>query len=291
MTEPEPAFGEILTAAEQFLDEGDYERVVIQANRLLTVSTLWVKSPMAANVAIALRLAGQDLNIASMPDGKVDITQKQEFERLLGSFRTLTSAGSEDFSAPWTRLATFKAAFWSKSLGALEGRAYSSNSSLVAAVLKWAEVTLKEASGLVSTPRGSPFVGVANEVDWVVRAFGATPKQIADYAILSALAWQSEYERWRNNPGSSRTTSISSTSGFSSIVERALDLIQSDSERWNEIGQLLSDLGGQWRNDFSIFFDLYAAAQERSQRRSMGAPEESKEGQRGFRKERQGKER
>lgn len=35
------AFGQILQAAEQFIEAGEYEKVVIQGNRLMSLASLW----------------------------------------------------------------------------------------------------------------------------------------------------------------------------------------------------------------------------------------------------------
>jgi hypothetical protein len=288
MSEVQDAVLEILSAAEQFLDEGEYGKVAIQSNRLLTVSAVWAKLPMASNVGIALRLASQDLGIASMTDGKLDISQKQDFERLLGGLRACLDG--TDYSAPWVKLSEFKAAFWAKTRGSLEGRAYTRNEKLVAEVLKWAEKALGTNRDLVDGPRGSPFAGVANEVDWVIRSFGGTPRQTASYALICALAWQAEYERWKRTQDGSGQSRIPSESGFKTIVDRSLKLIDSKGEQWEELGGVLNDIMSIWRSDFSTFFDLYVAQQVQLQRQAGLQPEaEPKTGKKGFRKERTGK--
>jgi hypothetical protein len=288
MTEVRDAVAEILSAAEQFLDEGEYEKVAIQSNRLLTISAVWAKLPMASNVAVALRLASQDLAIASAADGKVDISQKQEFERLLAGLRSCLDG--DDFSVAWIKLSEFKATFWAKSRGALEGRAYSHNEALVDEVLKWARDSLQKNWELVNAAKGSPFAGVANEVDWVVRAFGANPRQIASYAVVCSLAWQAEYERWKAPIDGTGQRHGPPSTAFRSIVERSLKVIPPQENQWNELGAVLADIMGMWRSDFSTFFDFFVAQQQQLQRSAVTAPEgEPKSGRKGFRKERLGK--
>ncbi len=160
MPDPGNAFHEILAAAAQFLDEGEYERVIIQANRLLTVSSLWFRSPKAATVAVGLRIAGQDLAVASTPDGKLDIGQKQSFEQLLSGYRDCLRSEPADMSQPWTHLEAFKSAFWGKIRGDVEGRSYSPNEPVIEEALKWAKSALQSNFTLIRGPKAH----VSNEL-------------------------------------------------------------------------------------------------------------------------------
>lgn len=284
-------FGQILGAAEQFLDEGEYERVVIQSNRLLTVGALFSRDPDVASVAIALRLAGQDLALASAEDAKLDIGQKQLFERLLSGFReylaTAKGRTGRDPSQPWTLFAAFKSGFWAKSRGEVEGRSYTPNEQAIDEILKWAKESLGRNWELTKTNRGAPFLGVANEVDWAVRAFNASPRQFASYALISTLAWESEYLRWAHSAETRPAQESPTIRAFEVAFRSALDLIHPAAGGWSDVNALLADLGGMWRSDFITFFDLFVREQERIHRIAAARSESSpKPHRKGFRKDR-----
>lgn len=281
---------EILGAAQQFLDEGEYEKVVIQANRLLTVAAVWLKSSVGANVAVALRLAGQDMAIASSIDCKLDISQKQDLERLIAGYTDLVAKESTDSSAPWTLLAHFKQEFWARSRASVEGRTYTQNEQIVSEALRWAHDSLLENLALLHQNRGSPFSGVANEIDWAIRSFGSTPRQTASYAILCSLAWQSEYERWKSSGASTEKTKQESNSRFEDLAKRLIELVYPTDENWDAISGAIAEISRMWRSDFSTFFDYFVAQQQRPPTESVvQGEEEEKPSRRGFRKSRKGR--
>src|SRR5580693_4495526 len=113
----EDVLTDILGAAQQFLDEGEYGKLIVQANRLIIVSSIWSNSVVDSNVAVALRLACQDVATGAGLDGKLDLSQKQDVEKLIGALRGIIQSPSNDPLAPWDQIASFKRAFWSKRLG------------------------------------------------------------------------------------------------------------------------------------------------------------------------------
>jgi hypothetical protein len=282
------AFGQILQAAEQFIEAGEYGKVVIQGNRLMSLASLWSEDRSLVPVAVVMRLAANDIGFASAQDSKLDITQKQECERLLAGLRSLAGSPPVDPGAPWEEFAKFKQAFWSKAKGALEGRAYSPNPELVDTVLKWAASHLGSTAALVNSPRGSPFTGTVNDVDWVVRGFGANPRQAASYGLLCALAWQSEFERWKNSEQSEEEKdSTPGPTEFERLALKAVPLLDPATGDWAEIAAALDGLVALWRADISTYFDFIVYSQNQSSGGPEAEPEEEQRAsRRGFRKHR-----
>lgn len=155
-------------------------------------------------------------------------------------------------------------------------------------VLKWAASHLALTTSLVNGPRGSPFSGTVNDVDWVVRGFGANPRQAASYGLLCALAWQSEFERWKNSEESEEEKdSTSGPTEFERLAQKAVPLLDPANGDWTEIAAALDGLVALWRADITTYFDFILYTQNQSSE----APEEEREeeqkaSRRGFRKQR-----
>jgi hypothetical protein len=288
VTSKSGAVVQILQAAEQFLDDGDYEKVLIQGNRLLSVASLWSEDRTLVPVAVVMRLAANDIAFASSQDGKLDLPQKQECERLLTGLRALVESSPVDPGAPWTEFANFKQSFWSKAKGGLEGKAYTYNPEFVDSVLRWSSTHLQSTGNLLRGARGSPFTGTANEVDWVVRGFGANPRQAASYGLLCALSWQSEFERWKRKENPDSTGGDVGPSEFESLAQSAVPLLDPSVGDWRAIATALDGIIALWRADISTYFDFIVASQNQTTSASEEEPEadEQKPARRGFRKER-----
>lgn len=275
---------ELAETAQHFLDEGEFEKVAFLANRAITMSSLWGGRPVDTCAGVALRIAAQDLTVANSLDRKLDISQKQAFRKLIEENRKLFATESPDYRGPWESLSSFKVSFWDTMRGETEGKDFTPNPAFVGVILSWAVDTVSKKWSLMKGPKGSPFLGVLNELEWAIRAHRVDASQMGKYALIQALAWTSEYVRWKTRPSAVPPDNAELTK-YDGLVQKALAVLSQDKGFEEPLANIVHEAMNHWRTDFDVYFDLFMAGQkERSPEGSEEEQEDEEEPRHGFRR-------
>ncbi len=251
---------EHLEAALQYLDEGNYSRLTIQANRLITEATLWGDRQELATVGLVVRLAALDLQPSVASRQLLAYPQKQAAAALLKDLIPLVGKEGWDLSTPWKVLSDFHAGFWSDLRPRLEGKSYTENPEFVSKVVEWALATVRDSWELIAQPTGSPIAGAVNEINRVMKAHGATPRELARYGVLQTLAWHTDYVKWQSVGAGGVVDPPRAKELFRPLVERAaaaLSLAQDDNRFYGSVADASFEILRAWRSAFAKYYDLY----------------------------------
>ncbi len=265
---------EDLDAASQYLDEGNYERLTIQANRMISEAAVWGDSPNLALAGLVLRLATSGAQEVAPPGQLLAYPQKQAVASLLKDLSLFLNKGADNPLAPWEALAKFHSSFWSDLRPKIEGKSYTDNPEFVEEVMVWGLQVVRKSWQLLAKPTGSPLQGVVNEMSRVTKAHGANAHQLAAFGLLQALTWYSEYADWQSRKQDETVDSEALISVLGPFVERVLAVIDkpSSDEQYADVAETAFNILRAWRTDFALYYDLYLQQQLEARQRIRFVP-------------------
>ncbi len=265
---------EDLDAASQYLDQGNYERLTIQANRMINEAAVWGDSHNLALAGLVLRLATTEVQLTAPPGQLIAYPQKQAVASLLKDLSLILNKEADNALAPWEALARFHRSFWSDLRPKIEGGSYTDNPEFVDEVMVWGLQVIRKSWRLLAKPTGSPLQGVVNEVSRVTKAHGANSHQLAAFGLVQALTWYSDYAIWQSRKQDGTVDSESFISVLGPFVEGVLAAIDkpSSDERYAEIAENAFKILRAWRTDFAVYYDLYLQQQFEERQRMRLVP-------------------
>src|SRR2546430_9790665 len=107
------ALNQDLDAVSQYLDQGNYERLPIQANRMINEAAVWGDRPNLALAGLVLRLATSEIQQVAPPGQLLAYPQKQAVSALLKDLSVFLNKEADNPLVPWEALAKFHGSFWS----------------------------------------------------------------------------------------------------------------------------------------------------------------------------------
>lgn len=262
---------EHLDVAFQYLDQGNYERLSIQANRMITEATVFGDRPVLVLAGLVLRQAASLVQQTVPPDQLMDYPQKGATTLLLKDLALFLKDDSPSPVAPWEAAARFHQAFWADLRPKLEGKSYSDNPEFVDEMLRWGLQTIRQSWKLLANPTGSPFQGVVNEISRATKAHGASALQLAVFGLIQSLTWYSEYAIWQARKTDGSVDGEKLVSVLSPFVEAALDALgpPSGDEMFTRVADTAFNVLRAWRTDFAVYYDLFLQQQLEGRQRMI----------------------
>ncbi len=255
-------------AARQSIDEGDYPRLIVQSNRAITEATVWGDKPALASTALVARLAA--LTVQTVSGGNpLEYPQKQAVAALFAALASTVKTTEPQASMAWEAYERFHKDFWLTLRPKIEGKAYSDNPEFVANVLAWALETVHGSWLLLVEPTGSPLAGVVNEIDRVMKAHGATSRQLASYGLLQSLAWYSEYAQWQTRKTDGNLDPEKTRGLLEPVVSQAVTILSEssvDTAFYGKVADFAFSTLQKWRRDFVLYYDLYQFSEKEKER-------------------------
>jgi len=255
-----------LDVAQQALDDGKYDKIVVQSNRMISEASVFEGQPTHVTLGLVARLSALELQAIVVPGKLIAYPQKQALSSLLRELRSCAESKDLDPSAPWEAFQRFFHDFWVDLRPQVEGKAYTSNPGFVSQVIEWSVKIVEDAWTLLGEPRGSPLVGIANEVSRVLRAHGGTAMQLACYGLVQSLAWYGEYAKWQSWKPDGTIDVQKLRPLLQPRVERVVTLLKTRDNPetlFRGTAEACSDILRAWRVDFTKYYDLFQQQQEK----------------------------
>ena len=252
-----------LAGASQFAELGQYRRITIQANRMITDASLWSRNPNLVLPGLVLRLSAIDLESRMVsPRDSVELPLKKAVTKLLASLNECIDGN--DSKKPWEVYAEFYKEFWDAARSRTEGRAYTGNREFVTAVFDWHFARLTEWAGDIGKERGMPLEGIVSELSRVTRAHGCTVRQLASLGILQVLLWWSQYVVWRSMDREGKTDQAAVRETVSPRVGEVVAAYGlSEEVFYGRLSHACKEFLTEWRSDFVRYYDLHLHQESR----------------------------
>lgn len=252
-----------LQGASQFVELGQYRRITIQANRMITDAALWAENPNLVLPGLVLRLSAIDLESWMVsPRDSVELPQKNAAIRLLANLNGCING--TDSKKPWEIYADFYKEFWGATRSRTEGRAYTASPEFVTEAFNWHFTRLNEWAGDIGKDRGMPLDGIVNELSRITKTHGCTVPQLASHGVLQVLLWWCQYVVWRSTDreGNAKQASIQE------IVRPRIDEVYavyglSEDSFYDKLSHTCKGLLMEWRSDFIRYYDFYLHQESR----------------------------
>jgi hypothetical protein len=251
---------EHLAVSNQFLEEGNYQRILVQANRTITESTIFSDIPALAAVGLVFRLAALQVQPTAISGELLAYPQKKAFTSLVAALDNFIANSDRDPKVPWVILEEFHNNYWADLRSRVEGKAYSKNPEFVEEVVGWAVTTLHDSWGLVSEPIGLPIAGLVIELDRVMKAHGATARQLANLGVLQSLSWYTDYARYQSRTKDGGIDSDKLKGLMDPLIQGITPLLMSAGDEatfFSGVASFAHAILRSWRTDFAKFYDLY----------------------------------
>ena len=264
---------EHLAASRQFIESGDYPRINVQANRIMTDASLSEEDPVLALTRLVLRLAWFETSTSLSPKPPkfaLEFPQNKALVALIDALVSIVESDSRPRpKAPcWNAYEQFHRSFWQASRPKVEGRSYTSNKIFVDSAFRWASSRLGEWKGLLGQVRGAPIEGILGELNRIVRGQGADARQLACLGAIHCLSWRREIVNWKLSGADGLPNSEGVMKALQPDLEKVAGLyeIEDDGRFYSELTEVTSRLIRNWRLDFIAYYDLFLAEQR------MGVP-------------------
>ncbi len=264
---------EHLDAAKQFAEEGNYQRVSIQANRAITEASLFQESPDLVLPGLVLRLAALEITKLLGLGETLEISQKNALISLLKDLDgAITSDQTNLGSAAWRIYQSFRDALSRASRDKIEGRAYTDNPEFVSASFDRYFDFLREWWPAQAELRGMPFEGIENELDRIVRAHGANMRQLASLGLVRVLGWWAQYVSYPLRDKENITDPEKFREALEPVVGEIISIYRSknEAEFFERASKILGKLLRDWRMDFVKYYDLFLIQQQQPVAPIMG---------------------
>jgi hypothetical protein len=259
---------EHLEASTQFIDSGDYPRLTVQANRMITDATLWGFEKNLVLPGLILRLASMDIAVVMSPkppNFAIEFPENRAVLELIKEIKDLLASPNSDEidSRYWKAYETYYATFWESARRRIEGRIYTINSPLVDEAFKWNFNKMKEWKNLLIEIRGAPVQGIVNELNRIMHAHGANARQLACHGAAQTFLWWYSIISWKYSDNSGNVNYENVKDQISSIVEK---ISQSygirENDLFREITEISHSLLTEWRSNLISYYDYHAIEQK-----------------------------
>lgn len=250
-----------LKSAKRFSEDGHYQRIIVQANRIITDSTLWSDQRDAALSGLMLRLAYMEADLSgNLSSERLLMPQKSALVKLIDAITEVLEGEPQKSTLPmWEAYTQFFDEFWKDTRPRTEGSDYARNIPFVSTVFMWALSSLEGWRTAVVGDRGAPIAGICNEVTRAVRTHGCGPREHVLVGMIQSLSWTFDFVRWSaiKEDGSVDSEKLEQT--FTPLVTRTIAASRQVGEDafYDESASVIHDTLRVWRRHFVMYFDLH----------------------------------
>ncbi|MCX6651182.1 MAG: hypothetical protein NT131_05965 [Methanomassiliicoccales archaeon] len=252
-----------INSARKFAEDGNYYRITIQANRILSDAALFGENKEYVTIGLVLRLASMELEAGKNPESEsLLLPQKNSITKFIDEIRKLLESDlkSERISsnALWNQYSTFFNEFWRLSRSYIDGKPYQSRTEFVDYAVKWSFEKIVEWYSLESEPRGDPFKGIVNEINRIIRSHGANSRQLAMCSAVNTISWLSDYIIWSKIKQDNTVDKDDVKIEIEKYIQKYTSLFElQETDFYNKIDEYSYVLMKEWRECFIKYYDLY----------------------------------
>lgn len=259
---------EHLKASKQYIESGDYPRVNVQANRIMSDASICREDSSMETLGLVLRLAWFEVGRAIVPRPPkftLEFPQKQALLGLIDDLMRIAGSvnGADSCAESWISYDKFYSAFWNASRDKAEGRAYSEHPDFSKQVWDWALVKFNEWKDLTRQVRGSPIPGILNELNRISCAHGSDARRHATSGTLQCLCWWHHIILWKYTDKEGKRDNEAAANEIMPYLNRiiAMSKITEDDAFYAEASDLCSVIVRGWRDYFIQYYDLFLATE------------------------------
>ena len=262
---------EHLNGAIQHADEGKFVNLSIQTNRMITESVLWSDEPNLVLPGFTLRLAYLELEAGRNQNaGNVVLVQKNALLDFCKELNEILRADSPiRADNTWKQYQIYFDTFWKAHRNTVDGKWYQPNPEFVNVVYDWAFDHLNTWSESVGEIRGDPMNGIIGEIERIIRAHGATTRQLIVLGMFQSIRWRIEYIIWQtlgkdNLPDEKRVKEL-----LQPLIIEAIQISKEkdDTVFYSNSTKFVKEMMLNWRSDFIRYYDLFTYHQEQMTKR------------------------